>query len=190
MKKEVSDHIAKAFFENKNNKKNYRSFSLGLVLTLGVIITFILVVTFLLKSDKKNILVLGQKILLEKHDGPYVLNFNFSDSSSKVESLIIDIPDIDVSAYTKLKFSVRIKDTDTRKLGVLKVALTNRRKESSNLYISEIDNAWKEINVSLSDFNRIHDWSNLAKLSFTIEEWNLFPKKGELLIEGIEFSKK
>lgn len=189
MKKEVSDHIARTFLENKTDKKRDKSFFPFIVLSLGLVIGSVSVTSFLFKPNGRNLSILGERLVLEKHDGPHVLNFNFSDSVSKLGRLTIDIPEINLSAYKKLRFSVRLKDADIRKLGRLKVVLMNRRKETSSLYISEVDNSWKEIVLPLSDFKNIRTWSDLAQLSFAIEEWNLYPKKGSLLIDDIEFSR-
>ncbi|PIZ83982.1 MAG: hypothetical protein COX96_06120, partial [Candidatus Omnitrophica bacterium CG_4_10_14_0_2_um_filter_44_9] len=98
-------------------------------------------------------------------------------------------PDIDLSNYKRLSFSIRLKDADTRQLGSVKVGLVNIRKETSSLYVSDINNSWKKLSLPFSDFGKIQDWTRPIKITFTLEEWNIFAKKGELLIDGVEFSK-
>lgn len=188
MKKEVSDHIAKAFLEKRLKKSDEKAPFLTII-TLSVIITLVFVTVLSFWLSPRKFLSLGQNIVLEKHDGPYVLDFNFLDSPSKVESLTIEIPDIDLSAYNKLKFSIRSSGSETVSLGALKVGLVNKRKETSSLYIQGVNNKWKRVSLPFADFKDFRNRSNLTQLTFTLEEWNLYPKKGGLLVDDIQFSK-
>ena len=96
---------------------------------------------------------------------------------------MINIPDIDLSGYGALKFSVRLKDAGEHKLGVLKVGVMNKRKEFSSLYVPEINNRWKRIILPFSEFNQIRSWSDVAQLSFTLEEWNSY-KNGNFAVSA------
>ncbi len=189
MKKEVSDHIAKAFFETKAVKKNDDRLLFYIVVSLLFVACFIFVSSFFLGPKFKQIAQQGQNIIFEKHDGPYVLSFNFQDAQSKIETLNIDFPDVDLSAYKRIVFSIRMKDGGAQKLGAVKVSLVNKRRESSSQYLSDIKNSWRKLSLPLSDFGKIQDWTHLSKISFSLEQWNIVPVKGELLIDGIEFSK-
>lgn len=189
MKKEISDHLAKAFFDKKEKTKEDNSFIFYIAVSLLFVAVLLFVSGFLSKPNLKGYYVRDEKLVFEKHDGPYVLSFNFGDSSSKIETLVINIPDIDLSSYKRLSFSIRLKDADTRQLGAVKVGLVNIRKESSSLYLSDINNSWKKLSLPFSDFGKIQDWTRLVKILFTLEEWNTFAKRGELLIDGVEFSK-
>jgi len=189
MKKEISDHLAKAFFDKKEKKKEDKSFVFYIVVSLLFVAVLLFVSGFLSKPSLKGYYIRDEKLVFEKHDGPYILRFNFQDSSSKVETLVINIPDIDLTSYKRLSFSVRLKDADTRQLGSVKVGLVNIRKETSNLYLSDINNSWKKLSFPFSDFGKIQDWTRPTKILFTLEEWNTFAKRGELLIDGVEFSK-
>jgi hypothetical protein len=84
---------------------------------------------------------------------------------------------------------MRTQDTHPQQLGVVKVGLVNTRRESSSLYLSEVNNSWKKLSLSLSAFDKIQDWSRPLNISFTLEEWNIVPIRGKLLIDSIEFSK-
>ncbi|OIO36403.1 MAG: hypothetical protein AUJ74_02590 [Candidatus Omnitrophica bacterium CG1_02_44_16] len=189
MKKEVSDHLAKAFFDKRDTKKEDKSFIFYIAVSLLFVAVLLFVSGFLTKPNLKGYYIRDEKLVFEKHDGPYILNFNFRDSSSKIETLAINIPDIDLSNYKRLSFSIRLKDADTRQLGSVKVGLVNIRKETSSLYVSDINNSWKKLSLPFSDFGKIQDWTRPIKITFTLEEWNIFAKKGELLIDGVEFSK-
>lgn len=192
MKKEVSEHLARTFLDNRSKKKSSRKPNFILLLSLCLVISFVSALILLEKGGRGGISVLGHNIVLEKHDGPYILNFDLDDAPSKMQSLIIDLAPggIDVSRYDTLKFNIRVKDADVRQTGSIKVGLVNNRRETSSLYISDVKNSWKKVVVPFSDLRQIHDWSCLTQLFFSLEEWNLFPKKGQILIDSIEFSKK
>lgn len=189
MKKEISDHIANAFFEKKAGKKKDKSFFFIIAVTFFVLASFVLGVGLFVGPNAKKIPAGGQNILFEKYDGPYVLNFNFDDSTSKLQTLVIDIPNIDLSGYKRFKFSVRLKNAPKKPGASMKVGLVDRRAVTSSLYISELNDSWKKMSLPLTDFDKIQDRQGLVHLTFTVEEWNIPVKKGELLIEGIEFSK-
>jgi hypothetical protein len=189
MKKIVSDHLAAAFFEKKVPKKKNQQPLFYITLICCVLLILFLIVFGGRLGRTRRIDIGGQHILLEKHDGPYVLNFNFPDATTKVEALVIDVPDMGLSNYKFLKFSARLVDVDSSQKGTLCVGLTNRRNETSSFYISDINRSWKKIKVPFARFDKIHDWSGVFKLSFTLEEWNQSSKKGKLLVDGLEFSK-
>jgi hypothetical protein len=189
MKKEISDHIANAFLQKKAGKKRDKSFFFIITVTFFILASFVLGIGLFVGPNAKKIPAAGQNILFEKFDGPYVLNFNFEDSTSKLQTLVIDIPKIDLSGYKIYKFSVRLKNAPKKPGASMKVGLVDQRAETSSLYISELNDSWNKVALPLTDFDKIQDWSGLVKLTFTVEEWNIPVKKGELLIEGIEFSK-
>ncbi len=191
MKKNISDHLARAFFDRKIEEGREKSFFFFIALSIAAIVTFIFLASFLLRPGKqKGVKVLGQSIALQSYEGPFVLNFDFNGAFSKIESLNIEIPKIDLSNFDVLNFSIRLKNADASSLGALRVSVSNTRNEVSHLYISGIHDSWKRVSMPFSEFKKICDWSNLSQLSFTLEEWNLHPKSGELLIDDIEFSKK
>lgn len=187
MKKEISDHLAKTFFDKKAEVKQGKNTYFIIALTLFLLAGFGSAGYLLFKPTVWCVFDKGQHIIFEKHDGPYILNFDFTNAPSKQEGLKIDIPDIDLSGYKQLKFSVRVVSEIPQQLGSLKVGVVTKRQEISSLYISEINNSWKKVVVLFSDFKNISDWSGIAQLSFTLEEWNTNPKKGKLMVDSIEF---
>jgi len=189
MKKIVSDHLAAAFFEKKAPKKKNSQTLFYSGLAAFIILFFVLLILLFSRGSIKGIVLHGQNILLEKHDGPYVLNFDFPGATTRVEALAIDVPDMDLSSYEYLRFSARLTDINSSEKGTLRVGLTNHRNETSSLYITAIDSSWKKVNLSLARFDKIHDWSGAFKLIFTLEDWNQSAKKGKLLVDGLEFSK-
>lgn len=191
MKKEISDHLAKAFFETKGrqNGSKEKNFLFYIAVSFGFLGVFVLGVTYLTNLPPLCLATRGESIKLERHDGPYSLKFDFSQSQSNVSVLNIDLPDIDLNKFHRLVFLIRLRKADNQRLGNLKVSLVNKRRETSSRYISEINPSWKKIVVPFSDFGRIGDLSGPVTLSFTLEPWNTYVKKGELLIDDIQFVK-
>jgi hypothetical protein len=190
MKKEVSDHLSRVFFEKRVLKKQDKSSSHKIILTGCLILVFILAVFLFGRAEEKPFFAKGKDLILENHEGPYRIDFDFADTSSKIKTLKIDLGMIDIHQYESLTFSIRMSSPSTRQSNSIKVSLVNKRNEISSLYISDIDNSWKRITVPFSKFSNIHDWTSVSEVSFTCEEWNIFPKKGTLLAEGIGFTKK
>jgi len=192
MKKEISDHIASTFFEKKKKpprKKDRKSLSKRILLFLLTAL-FILAAIKVVATTRFTGLHVVRRLGLIKHDGPFRLNYNFLNrATSKIEVLTIDMPEIDLREYKAIRFSLRMMDNDNQKDGIVKVSLTNRRKETSSLYIQNIGPSWKVIEIPRENFHALNDWSQLNQLSFTVEEWNLRRKEGVLLIDGVEFVK-
>jgi|GEM_PF-916923 len=190
MKKEVSDHLSRAFFEKRVLKKQVKGNRRRIILTGCLVLVFIFLLFLWGRADEKPFFAKGKDLVLENHEGPYRIDFDFSDTASKIKVLRIDLGMIDIHEYESLTFSLRMPSPSTRQSNSIKVSLVNKRNETSSLYISDINNSWKRITVPFSKFSNIHDWTSVSEVSFTLEEWNVFPKKGELLAEGIGFTKK
>ncbi len=192
MKKEISDHIASTFFEKKKKpprKKDRKALSKRILLFLLTAL-FILAAIKVLATARVTGVHVGRRLGFVKHDGPFQLNYNFLNrATSKIETLTIDIPEIDLREYKAIRFSLRMMDDDNQKDGIVKVSLSNRRKETSSLYIQNIGPSWKVIEIPRENFRSLNDWSQLNQLTFTVEEWNLRRKAGVLLIDGVEFVK-
>jgi hypothetical protein len=194
MKKEISDHIAQTFFEKKRSlrrqdkrhaTRRVRIFTY-LLIALFVLAALKAIVVF----SRRQTVFVARRLTLATHDGPYRLGFNFLNrATSKIETLSIDIPEINLREYRKIRFSLRLIGDDNRKDGVVKVSLMNKRKETSSLYLRNVGPSWKRIEIPRDSFAAVKDWSSLSQLSFSLEEWNVRPKRGALLIDGVEFVK-
>lgn len=188
MKKEISDHLARTFFDKKSKPKEKKSRYFVLVVMAVVALALSFGIKLARQGNSEGFSALGERVSLEKHDGPYILRFDFTNRSTPVQSLNIELPDFDLSRYHYLKFSARLAGTEVRRLGVLKISLMNRLKETAHTYSPQLNQSWKIIKIPLSQFEALHDRAGFLVLSYTLEEWNVNPKKGEVLIDGIEFS--
>ena len=191
MKKEVSDHLAKMFFEVKpaQKTKRERSFFDYVVLSVGVLTVLVLAVTLIVKNKSFGITAHPEVLKLERYDGPHVLKFDFSKELSGAETLYVGLPDLDLRQYRKVGFNVRILEPQTRRMAALKVSIVSKRKEISSLYIRQINHSWKSIVIPFFAFGNVSDWSGIAGISFSLEPWNTSAEKGKLLIDDIQFLK-
>ena len=188
MKKEVSEALAKAFFEKRREKKKDNNSHLFFLLLACVAVIFVLSIVAFSSKAFQRMPFLRQTLELGTHDGPYKLKFDFTLSGAATQSLNVEIPEVELSDFKVLKFKARLLDPK-QFLGQLKIGLVNTRQENSYLYIGDVDKNWKVFTVSLIKFNSIHDWSNLSRISFIVEKWNTKIATGEVLVDQIEFVK-
>jgi len=93
---------------------------------------------------------------------------------------------MDVSKYQAIEFSIRGKEEGTP--GVVKIVIANEKNETASYYVQGVNLKWQDINIPLSEFKQITDWSSLTDISFVLEVWNVDDKKGIILIEDVRFS--
>jgi len=192
MKKEVSEHLARVFFETKSVLKRpkireYNFFSF-LFVSLGLVLGLIYGVNLLGHRGQRNTLQATQSLGVERYGGPYRLKFDFHDNPSKIEALHIELANLDLKDFTTVRFSSRLRG-DARDLGSLKIVLESARRESHAVYTPGVASFWRRLDIPLEEFKSIHDWSRVTRLSFVLEPWNVKARSGELLIDNIEFSR-
>jgi len=192
MKKEVSEHLARVFFETesafKSPKTTQRHFVLFALVTLGLVVSLIFGVNFLGRLGQRSTLAASPSLGVERHGGPYSLKFDFQDSPSKIEALHIDLPSLDLKDFSRVRFSSRLRG-DARDLGSLKIVLESTRRESHAVYTPGVASNWRRLEIPLKEFNNIPSRSPVARISFVLEPWNVKARSGELLIDNIEFSR-
>ena len=189
-KKDIYEHLARIYLDSTTpaakKKSNQRTKSLknyffyaAIPLVAGVTI-FLLLVSFrpTLKPVSQTSLVISQE--------PIKFSFNL-DPSAKKQVYDIDLKRLNLAGYTTIVFS--LKDTNNKDSLAFRVEFSNAYNERSEMYIRNIDDKWKEYKVSLADFKGITDWTEMAKLSFAIEEWNTKDNKGILYIDNVKFVK-
>ena len=192
MKKEVSEHLARVFFDTKSAlkrpKSTQRHFVLFAFVSLGLVLGLIYGVDLLGRMGQLKTLAASQSLGVERHGGPYRLKFDFQDNPSKIETLHIDLSSLDLKDFSRVRFSARLRG-DARDLGSLKIVLESTRRESHAVYTPGVASFWRRLEIPLEEFNNIHDRSRVARLSFVLEPWNVKARSGELLIDNIEFSR-
>jgi hypothetical protein len=192
MKKEVSEHLARVFFETKSAlsrpKTKEHSFVMFVLVSLALILGLIYGVNVMWRMGQRSVLSASQSLGVERHGGPYRLKFDFKDNPSKIEALHIDLPNLDLKDFSRLRFSSRLRG-DARELGSLKVILESTRRESRAVYTPGVASFWRRLDIPLDEFKNIHDRSRVSRISFILEPWNVKARSGELLIDNVEFSR-
>jgi hypothetical protein len=185
-KKEIYEHLAKIYLDASSKKKKrtkthlrlYNNlFIIGLILVIG---SGTALVSF---SSKKN--NLSSETALFLTNDPSKVNFNFNPA--KKESFIINLNRLDLSHFKKLAFS--IKNTDPKDILSLRIEFTNTFKEKSAIYLRNVPGKWQEFKIAFLDFKNITNWSEMANISFSVEEWNAQKDKGVLYIDSVRFLK-
>ncbi len=191
MKKEVSDHLAKVFFESRPAQKIKKTRSLFdyAILSVGVLAVMVLASMLITKNRFFSVTADPEILKIERYDGPRVLKFDFSKEMSGAETLFVGLPELDLSKYHKVGFSVRLLEPQTRRKAALKVSIVNKRREISSLYIRQINHSWKQVIVPFTAFRELGDRSIVTGILFSLEPWNTSAETGRLLIDDIQFLK-
>lgn len=188
MKKAISDHLSKTFFETSQKKKKGNNFFFFLALSFGFIAVFALGATFLSRPRISLVNTPGQVVRFQKHDGPYRLVFDFSADAPKTVSLNVDLPVFDLGKYKEMRFAARFDRADSSRPGAVKIGFFNKRRDGVYRYISDVGCGWKKFFVPMESFGNIDTWGQTsAQLVFMLEEWNISSTKGQLLVDEVEF---
>lgn len=186
-KKDIYEHLAKIYLDNsavKKKKQKSNSFKYrALIITVVVIISGVLavIIPFLVSRKKISIPEMAQVLTHET----VKVNFNFDPA--KKDIYYLDLNKANLASYKALAFSIK-KSNYSDNIS-LRVEFSNIYKEKSELYAKDIPSKWQECVFKLSDFKNITDWTEMARLSFIIEEWNSQDKKGAIYLDNIRLLK-
>lgn len=184
-KKEIYEHLAKIYLDASSKKKKRTKTHLRLYNNLFIIGLILLISTgtaLVSSSKKKN---LPSEIALFITNEPSKINFNFNPA--KKETFTINLNRLNLSHFKTLAFSV--KNTDSKDILSLRIEFTNNFKEKSEIYLRNVPAKWKEFKIAFLDFKNISNWSEMANVSFSVEEWNASKDKGVLYIDNVRFLK-
>ena len=186
-KKEIYEHLAKIYLDASSKKKKRTKTHLRLYSNLFIISLVLLVGTgsalISLASKKKN--HLSSETALFITNEPSKINFNFNPA--KKETYTINLNRLNLNHFKQLAFSV--KNTDPKDILSLRIEFTNAFKERSEIYLRNVPSKWQEFKIAFLDFKNITNWSEMAHISFSVEEWNAQNDKGVLYIDNIRFLK-
>lgn len=188
-KDDIYDHLAQVYLgkRKKDDAKTKKQFNAWLLINgLITVIIFTSVfcgLTAFLTHQKSS---LKQSVIYSLHQGPIRFAYDFKGSTNPVEKFALSIPQMDVSKYGSIEFSMRGKEEGVP--GIVKVEVTSRYGEKSYSYVKGVKLAWEDYRIPLSDFQEISDWSSVTDISFVLESWNVDDKKGIVLIDNINFA--
>src|SRR3989338_6351517 len=94
---------------------------------------------------------------------------------------------LNLTRYKALGFAV--KKANYQDSISLRVEFTNAFKEKSEVYFKDIPHKWHDYIIKLSEFKNVNDWSEMATLSFTVEEWNVKKKIGVVFVDNLRLLK-
>lgn len=190
-KKDIYEHLANIYLEAASTKKNKvigrKKFSKGIyigVISLISMITFSAMVLHNRNLAQNKKLSIASERALVMQSNIIKINFNFNPATKEIYSM--DLNKLDLRAYKSLAFAVRKSDFDHKI--IMKVEFTNSARQASEYYITNLKSyKWQNYRIDFSDFKNIADWSQMANLSFVIEEWNTPKKNGVVYIDNIRF---
>lgn len=189
-REEIYEHLASVYLGKRKAKKKRFSF-LKILLFINLIAAVLLSSIYFIKNYR-TIIIKQEKqdksISLALNYYPLRLAYTFPKNTPQIKNFSLHLPNISVEDYDSLVFNIRGYKNGLPR--ILKVSLENKKKEKSAYYLNHITTKWQKITIPLSEFKEITDWSNLKKLSFIIEAWNIDNEKVYVLIDDICFYSK
>ena len=185
-KKEIYEHLAKIYLDASSKKKKRTKTHLRLysnLFTIGLILLIGTGTTLVSFSSKKKNLPTETALFITNQSSK--INFNFNPA--KKESFTINLNRLNLSHFKNMAFSV--KNTDPKDIISLRIEFTNAFKERSEIYLRNVPAKWQEFKIAFLDFKNITNWSEMANISFSVEEWNTQKDKGVLYIDNVRFLK-
>ena len=186
---EIYDHLAQVYLGKRKGagRKKKKQFSAWLLINIVITVIIFASITygltaFLTKRDS----LLRNNVVYALHNGPIRIAYNLHEPFAPVKAFSLSIPEMDISKYSKISFSIRGTEEGTP--GILKVVIKNKKDEISANYVSDIGLNWQEVSLPFEAFKEITDWSNISDVSFVLESWNVQKKKGSILIDNLSFS--
>lgn len=184
-KHDIYEHLAEIYLDasgSQKNKKKSRAQLFKNLFLLGIAFLFIASFLVALGSPHKKSFHLTELALVLT---PEPLKINFHFDPAKKETYSVNLNNLDLSKYKNLGFS--LKKVNFHDKIALRVEFTTPFKEKSEIYLKDIPYRWKDYKISLAEFQKISDWSQMQILSFIVEEWNTKEKKGVIYIDNIRF---
>ena len=181
-KKEIYEHLAKIYLDaslqKKKNGKRYPLIFKNLPLVISLFLLLIAVTVFINFQRGKSFRAETALVLLTDS-----AKINFHFDPARKETYALNLNKLNLARYRSLEFSV--KKVNYYDNISLRVEFSNPYNEKSELYFKDIPNKWQTYKVNLSQFKRISDWTEMATLTFTIEEWNVRQKKGVVYLDNV-----
>lgn len=186
-KKDIYEHLANIYLDASNNKKPNKikvhpyTFRSMFFVSAALVIGLSTALYFSFQKDQP----FGSEVSLTLTNSPLKINFDFLPAKKEIYAL--DLNSLNISKYKTLGFA--LKKADFKDNVSLKVEFTGAFGETSEVYVRDIGNKWKDYRLSLMDFKNITDWSDMSRLKFIVEDWNTKSKKGVIYIDNVRVIK-
>ena len=185
-KKEIYEHLAKIYLDASSKKKRkskaHHEFFRKPPFIIGCCVLGFAVVFFIYFSRHK---ALTYELALVLQPDAVKINFHFDPAKKEIYAL--DLNNLDLTRYRALGFSA--KKINSNASVALRVEFISEFKEKSEVYFKDVPLKWQDYRIELSAFKKISDWSDMANLSFIIEEWNAKEKKGIVYVDNVRLLK-
>ncbi len=187
--KRVYDYLAQIYFGRHQEKE--RRYTLKLLLGANIVLfSAVLALLAISLMHSPHPLKPAQSPSLEiNFSKPVEFEYDFSQPGVERAVFNITLPHIDLRGFNALKMAVKTAGPQPQDLP-LGIEIENIYSEKDDFYISGINNHWKEYIIPLKNFKKIADFSQVKKISFKIERWNVSKNKGSFYIDKIEFLKE
>ena len=185
-KKDIYEHLAKIYLDaSSKRKRKSRKFPdlFKHLFFVSIAFTVSLSLFFALSQHKNN--PLNSEIALVLCHDAVKINFNFDPAKKEIYSL--NLKGLDLARFKGLAFSV--KKENFNDAVSLRVEFNSAFKEKSGTYFRDLSSRWQDYRINFSEFKDISDWSNMANLSFIVEEWNTRAKKGVVYVDNVRLYK-
>lgn len=187
--REVYEHLAQIYLDNAADRKKksrpqrklfFKYFlpAISIIIIAGLVFALSSLIRKEEAATKKDF-----ALVIE----PGLTRINFDFNLAKKETLSYNLSDSDLRNYKVLSFFARTANPKDKLH--LRVELSNKFGELSELYLEDISAKWQDFKVNLADFKKINNWSSLSELKFVLEDWNTKEKKGRVYIDNIRFLK-
>ena len=189
---EIYDHLAQVYLGKRKGaggRKKKKQFSAWLLINIVITVIIFASIMYGLTAflTKRNSLF-RNNVVYALHNGPIRIPYNLHEPFAPVKTFSLSIPEMDISKYSKINFSIRGTEEGTP--GIVKIVIKNKKNEISANYVEDVGLEWQEVTIPFEAFKEITDWSNVSDVSFVLESWNVYKKKGSVLIDNLSFSTK
>lgn len=181
-KKDIYEHLAKIYLD-ASSKKNKSADTPPKIFKKIIFVSFVfaagLGIIFYFNA-RKSAPFQSEISLVLLHDAAKI-NFHFDPAKKEIYAL--DLNNLNLSPFKALGFS--LKKADFEDTISLRVEFTSIFNEQAEVYIKDIPHRWKEYRIEFSKFKEISDWTEMSKLLFAVEEWNVRQKKDVVYIDNV-----
>lgn len=116
------------------------------------------------------------------------LKYDVDSPNPAYNGFWMKLENIDVSTYDKLVFYIK-GNTEAGYPQKIKVELKNNRGETGKTYVSQISGTWAPVEIPLSSFKGIKDFSVMTEFNIVFEDTVTKPKTGIIYIDNVQFAK-
>ncbi len=115
------------------------------------------------------------------------LKYDVDSPNPAYNGFWMKLENIDVTPYNKLVLYIK-GDTEAGYPQRVKVELKNANGEVGEAYLSQISGTWAPVEIPLSSFKGIKDFSKMAEFNVVFEDTVATPKTGIIYIDNLQFA--